>query len=222
MASKFRANPSPSFSMPQLVYQNRKASSSAGQLFRIILTGEFYAHFKLCILHTASITPTYTVTFLPVCRIGLRVVSFSRKITEWANYTRRARLGGHATRGERRKLASLLSSSLARSLYFAHSAILHLKLETTRKVVCLVDPGGAISTKIFMIFNFLFMYVFNQPVTKRVEEWVHKAIAKHVGIVWLDRTAIFKVKSSFLSSQTIPACFAIPLWSHSSTRFVTG
>ena len=58
--------------------------------------------------------------------------------------------------------------------------------------------------------------------TKRVEEWVHKAIAKHAGIVWLDRMAIFKVKSAFLSSQTIPACFAIALWTHSSTRFVTG
>ena len=57
---------------------------------------------------------------------------------------------------------------------------------------------------------------------KRVEEWVDKAIAKHAGIVWLDRTAIFKDKSSFLSSQTIPACFAIALWTHSSTRFVIG
>lgn len=132
--------------MPQLVYRNRKASSSAGQLFRIILTREFHAHFKLCILRTASITPTYTVTFMPVCRIGLRVVSFSRKITERAKHTRCARLEGHGTRGERRKLAfpaRLLSSSLARSV--RPLCYLSSKLETTRNVV---DPGGVISTKI--------------------------------------------------------------------------
>ena len=69
----------------------------------------------------------------------------------------------------------------------------------------------------------------NSPVTKRVEACVRNATAKHAWIVWLDRTAIFKVKSScisldhrFLSSQTIPACFAIALWTHSSTRFVAG
>ena len=58
------------------------------------------------------------------------------------------------------------------------------------------------------------------PVTKRVEEWVHKAIAKHAGIVWLDKNEDLTLKMAVLSSQTIPACFAIALWTHSSTRFV--
>ena len=73
------------------------------------------------------------------------------------------------------------------------------------------------------------IYLINSPVTKRVEACIRNATAKHAWIIWLDRTAIFKVKSScishhhrFLSSQTIPACFAIALWTHSSTRFVTG
>ena len=48
---------------------------------------------------------------------------------------------------------------------------------------------------------------------KRVEEWIHKAIAKHAGVVWLDKNE---------DLTTIPACFAIALWIYSSTRFVTG
>ena len=62
----------------------------------------------------------------------------------------------------------------------------------------------------------------NEPVTKLVEEWVHKAIAKHAGIVWLDRNGDLTLKMAVLSSQTIPAYSAIALWTHSSTRFVTG
>ena len=73
------------------------------------------------------------------------------------------------------------------------------------------------------------MLPFNSLVTKRIEACVRNAIAKPACIVWLDRTAIFKFKSSclsrhhcFLSSQTILACSAIALWRHSSTRFLTG
>lgn len=61
----------------------------------------------------------------------------------------------------------------------------------------------------------------NSAVTKQVKACVRNATAKHECIVWLDRTAIFKVKSPclshrhcFLSSQMILACFAIALWVH--------
>ena len=37
------------------------------------------------------------------------------------------------------------------------------------------------------------------PVTKRLDACVRNATAKHAWIVWLDRTAIFKVKSSYIS-----------------------
>ena len=48
------------------------------------------------------------------------------------------------------------------------------------------------------------------------------AVAKHAGIVWLDKNEDLTLKMAVPSSQTIPACFAIALWTHSSTRFVTG
>ena len=63
--------------------------------------------------------------------------------------------------------------------------------------------------------------VVNAPVTNRVEACVRTATSNDAYIVWLDRTAIFRVKSSCLShyhcffpSQTILECFAIALCMH--------
>ena len=60
--------------------------------------------------------------------------------------------------------------------------------------------------------NYLHWSKRNSLATKRVGACVRNATAKHACIVWLDRTAIFKVKLSclsrhhcFLSSQTILA-----------------
>jgi len=79
------------------------------------------------------------------------------------------------------------------------------------------------------VVRFKDTFIVNSPGTNRVRACVRNATARHACIVWLDRTAIFKVKSSclsrchcFLLSQTILACFAIASWTHSSTRFVTG
>ena len=52
--------------------------------------------------------------------------------------------------------------------------------------------------RIFVIDNNLWA---NSLVTKRVEVFVRNATAKHACITWLDRTAIFKVKSSNLSNH---------------------
>ena len=63
--------------------------------------------------------------------------------------------------------------------------------------------------------------VVNSPVTKRVEACVRSATSRDACIVWLDRTVIFKVKSSCLShyhcffpSRTILECLAIALCVH--------
>ena len=79
LASKFSSKSNSKLFHPSLVYQNRKIRSFAEQLSRIILTRALNTHFKLCILHTASITSTYTVKFMPVCRFRQRVVSFTPK-----------------------------------------------------------------------------------------------------------------------------------------------
>ena len=156
--SKFSSKSNSKLFHPSLVYQNRKTRSFAERLSRIILTRALNTHFKLCILHTASITPTYTVKFMPVCRFGQRVVR--RKITERANYTRRARLGGHA-RGASK--ITVQYYRVSRECVFLQLCYLLPKLETTRNAyaVCVVDPGGAISIKIFMIFFLIYLY-FNQ------------------------------------------------------------
>ena len=75
--------------------------------------------------------------------------------------------------------------------------------------------------------------VVNSPVTKRVEACVRSATSRDACIVWLDRTAIFKVKSSCLSHyhcffsqpndpRMLGDCFVCAFRTHSSACFVTG
>ena len=49
------------------------------------------------------------------------------------------------------------------------------------------------------VVRFKDIFIVNSPGTKRVGACVRNATARHACIVWLDRTAIFKVKSSCLS-----------------------
>lgn len=104
LASKFSSKSNSKLFHPSLAYQNRKTRSFAEQLSRIIITRTLNTHFKLCILHTASITPTYTVKFMPVCRFGQRVVLFTPKDVKQSGPTTRVARDLEDTRGERQKL----------------------------------------------------------------------------------------------------------------------
>lgn len=92
---------------------------------------------------------------MPVCRFGQRVVLFTPEDIKQSGPTTRVARDLDDTRGERQKL-ELQYYRVSHECVFLQLCYLLPKLETTRNayVVCVVDPGGAISTKIFMIFNF--------------------------------------------------------------------